>query len=151
MKNTKVYIFSIVTLLIVLTGTTRMAAAADNYLGEICWKVPVEGGPVEEGSIYKMGIFNKGAGHYSLLGTYDGNHAVHGNLEIVGENTITVTLFGSADYNRQVVSQTLNATLSVSTLSGPAHQFGISVDLDTNEIQNFYSPHRMINIACPNN
>ena len=135
-------------LLTILSGASNIAAAADTYLGDFCWRILAEGEPIEEGSVYKMGLFYKGGTHFSLYGTFDDDQAVHGNLEIVGD-VVSVTLFGSADYGDEVVTETVKATLSISTFSGPSHSLGITVDPTTEVAENFYVPHTMTLIGCP--
>ena len=148
MKNTISSTFSIFMLLTILSGTSNIAAAADTYLGDYCWLILAEGEPVEEGSVYKLGLFYKGGNHFALSGVWDVDQAVHGNMEVIG-NIVSVTLFGSADYGNAVVSETVKATLNNSTLSGPAHALGIEVDLTTEVVENFYVPHTMTFIGCP--
>jgi hypothetical protein len=59
------------------------------------------------------------------------------------------SLASLADYGDEVVSATTLATLSVTTLSGPSHTMGLSANPITREVENFYVPHTMTLIGCP--
>lgn len=125
-----------------------MAFAAEVFLGDFCWRILAQGEPIEDGSIYKLGVYQKDGGHFALYGVFDDDQAVHGSAERIG-NTISLTLLGSADYIDEVVSETVKATLDSATLNGSSHSIGTSIDLNTNIIENFYVPHTMTLITCP--
>ena len=136
------------TLLLIVTGLTSNASA-EVFLGEYCWRILAEGEPIEDGSIYKMGVYRKKGKHFELYGVYDGDQAVHGHIEPVGSDAYAVTLVESADYGDEVVSATTLATLNVTTLSGPSHTIGLTADPNTGAVEPFYVPHTMTLITCP--
>ena len=148
MKNKLFKNVSMFTLLLIVTGMTSIATG-EVFLGEFCWRILAEGEPLEDGSIYKMGVYQKEGNHFELFGVFDDDQAVHGHIELVGADALAVTLVESADYGDEVVSATTLATLSVTTLSGPSHTIGLTADPNTRVVQNFYVPHTMTLITCP--
>ena len=104
-----------------LFGFNVKSAVSETYLGEHCWRIDVTS-PFVESWTYKLGVFQKDGGHFTLNGTEDNTAAVHGNAEILGNNVVINLVSNGTDIEGAWLDN-INASLNVNTLSGSFNGF----------------------------
>ncbi len=136
MKNLKyrVTVTLAITTFFLFGFCARLVMSAESYLGNVCWRADQTlPGPDVFSWTYKLGLYKKDGGHFTLYGTehyiepstglvYTG--VVHGNMEVIGNNFYAhLVSIGSAEEELNDIDWLYNigATLSINpfTLSGP--------------------------------
>ncbi|SFP98118.1 hypothetical protein SAMN05216419_104124 [Nitrosomonas cryotolerans] len=149
-RNRKINKYIYLSLLVSLPLLTiSFKSHAETYHGDFCWQILENEVPAWS---YKLGVYEKEGGQYALYGTEDNGlgdiTAAHGNAAVVGDN-IKLIITGSG-YTQEAGtwSETLNAMLSTSTLSGNWHVVGVLFDT-SNTPQQYHSNGSIEPIACP--
>ncbi len=142
----KQYLSLITGALLILFSTL---STADQYYGERCWQVFNESG--EPYWKYKLGIYEKEGGHFTLFGSVDyGNtlSASHGNAILAG-GSVKLTL-NSGDYEEgnEVWAETFAAKLDPSSLNGTWDALTLEKRDNENDVFGVHQRGTINLIAC---
>ncbi len=117
LKN-RVTVALALTMFFLLGFCGRPVMSAETYFGDLCWRIDITS-PSPDSWTYKLGLYLHSGGHFTLVGTEGTEAAVHGNMEISGNNLLVNLVGKGTDSDGQWLDN-LSATLSLNppTLSG---------------------------------